>query len=149
MYKMIPHINVLYPLVKHTILCQKNSTLTITKTVIVYKSSLISPNNPLYHIAFLQASIIARCSVFVIDNATVFCKVALQSIAQPPMVITYSVRDFQQNLNQHIQYLHLIYSKLQTSISRATQVFENLLHYFPIFLVRIYHVFANCIGCMY
>ena len=55
-HKMIPHIKVLCPLMKHLIFCEENSTLTITKTMVICKLSLSSPNSPFNQITSLLSN---------------------------------------------------------------------------------------------
>ena len=69
-HKMILHINVFCPIMKHLIFCEENNTLTITKNYGNLQIFLSSPSSPFNQIAFLQASIIAMYSASVVGNCS-------------------------------------------------------------------------------
>lgn len=93
MHKTIPHINMLNPLVKIFVFSKKDGILTITINYRYLQVFTISPINPFNHIVFIHTSVMAMFSTSIVDNATVFCKVAFHLIAQPSIVNTYPISD--------------------------------------------------------
>lgn len=89
---MIPHINILCLLIKFLILC-KNNSITVTKDCRYLKVSIdFTKQSHLPH-SFFISLVIAMYSASIVDNITVFCKVAFQLIVQLPIVIIYPIGD--------------------------------------------------------
>ena len=77
-YLLIPHINVLRPLVIPMILSEMNRTLAIVMTRTESCMILNVLTNPINHKAFFDASTAAMYSASVIESAVVSCSSAFQ-----------------------------------------------------------------------